>query len=156
MTTNDLTSQDDGDLKPGDLREQLKDRDTKISERDATIRSQAFQLAGVDPTKGIGKAIAASYEGDLTAQAIKDYAKSEFEVELKTVAPTTDAPVITEDGDDPDAATVAAKQAEADKIAAQGAPITDETPDQRIARHETDGNWDAAIDEKLDKLNPVT
>lgn len=57
------------------LKAENAEKDTKIAEGLAAQKELAFLRAGVDTTKGAGKLLLKSYEGDLTAEAIKAVAE---------------------------------------------------------------------------------
>ena len=65
-----------------EMREKLDLYEGKIAEFEAKERNQVFQSAGLDTTKGVGKAVEMMYEGDLTVEGIKQYASEEFGVEF--------------------------------------------------------------------------
>ena len=65
-----------------EMREKLELYESKIAEFEAKERNQVFQSAGLDTTKGVGKAVEMMYEGDLTVEGIQDYASQEFGVEF--------------------------------------------------------------------------
>lgn len=80
---------DEGEQKdPKWYRDELKKRDDQLAEQQKTINRQgvrlmekAFSDAGLDPTKGLGKAIAQNYDGDPDAEAIKTFAQEEYDWE---------------------------------------------------------------------------
>lgn len=65
-----------------EMREKLDLYEGKIAEFEAKERKQVFQSAGLDTTKGVGKAVEMMYEGDLTVEEIQQYASEEFSVEF--------------------------------------------------------------------------
>jgi hypothetical protein len=65
-----------------EMREKLDLYEGKIAEFEAKERKQVFQSAGLDTTKGVGKAVEMMYEGDLTVEGIQQYASEEFSVEF--------------------------------------------------------------------------
>lgn len=78
-----IDGQDDG---PKGLRatvERLQNQVKELTEERDTlrgaVRSSAFRQAGIDPEKGIGKAIATVYTGDPDPAKIVEFAKSEFD-----------------------------------------------------------------------------
>ena len=64
------------------MREKLELYEGKIAEFEAKERKQVFQSAGLDTTKGVGKAVEMMYEGDMTVEGIQAYASQEFGVEF--------------------------------------------------------------------------
>ena len=65
-----------------EMREKLDLYEGKIAEFEAKERKQVFQSAGLDTTKGVGKAVEMMYEGDMTVEGIQAYASEEFGVEF--------------------------------------------------------------------------
>lgn len=129
-----------------DLRKQQSKDAKRADVAEAKLKRQAFQLAGVDPDKGVGKLLFAQYEGDeFTAKEVTDLF-SENEVAL----PKSDK----DDGDDPtpvpgertDAEKAAAEaQAKIDGTLEASGPNDPPTPQAKIAKAEADGDWREAI-----------
>jgi len=65
-----------------EMREKLETYESKIAEFEAKERQQVFQQAGLDTTKGVGKAVEMMYEGELSIEEIQGYASQEFGVEF--------------------------------------------------------------------------
>jgi hypothetical protein len=65
-----------------EMREQNDFLKGKIAEYEAKERQQVFQQAGLDTTKGVGKAVEMMYEGELSVEGIQAYASEEFQVEF--------------------------------------------------------------------------
>lgn len=63
------------------LRRQLEAALNENKTLKAEKRERAFKDAGLDPERGIGKAVAKLYEGDVDPESIQDFAKAEFEWE---------------------------------------------------------------------------
>ena len=72
----------DSDKNWKEMREKLESYESKIAEFEAKERNQVFQSAGLDTTKGVGKAVEMMYEGDMTVEGIQTYASEEFGVEF--------------------------------------------------------------------------
>ena len=64
------------------MREKLNLYEAKIAEYEGKERQEVFKQAGLDTTKGVGKAVEMMYEGDLTVEGIQQYASEEFKVEF--------------------------------------------------------------------------
>tara|TARA_Y100000401_G_scaffold95837_1_gene82702 strand:- start:131 stop:589 length:459 start_codon:yes stop_codon:yes gene_type:complete len=54
----------------------------KVAEFEAKERTNVFKEAGLDTSKGVGKAVEMIYDGDLTVEGIQSYASEEFGVEF--------------------------------------------------------------------------
>ena len=81
--TEELNNSDtQGDKNWKEMREKLNLYEAKIAEYEGKERQEVFNKAGLDTTKGVGKAVEMMYEGDLTVEGIQDYASQEFGVEF--------------------------------------------------------------------------
>ena len=65
-----------------EMREKLETYEGIIAEFEAKERQSVFKQAGLDPSKGVGKAVDMMFEGDLTVENLKQYATEEFGVEF--------------------------------------------------------------------------
>jgi hypothetical protein len=79
--TEELNS-DTGEKNWKEMREKLSFYEGKIAEYESKERQEVFKQAGLDTTKGVGKAVEMMYEGDLTVEGIQEYASQEFSVEF--------------------------------------------------------------------------
>jgi hypothetical protein len=82
MTEENNSQTNTGDKNWKEIREQNELLKGKIAEYEAKERTQIFQLAGLDTTKGVGKAVDMMFEGELSVDNIKQYATEEFGVEF--------------------------------------------------------------------------
>ncbi len=82
--TEELNNSDtqQGDKNWKEMREKLNLYEAKIAEYEGKERQEVFKTAGLDTTKGVGKAVEMMYEGDLTVEGIQQYASEEFGVEF--------------------------------------------------------------------------
>ena len=80
--TEELNNSDTGDKNWKEMREKLNLYEAKIAEYEGKERQEVFNKAGLDTTKGVGKAVEMMYEGDLTVEGIQQYASEEFSVEF--------------------------------------------------------------------------
>ena len=81
--TEELNNPDtEGDKNWKEMREKLNLYEAKIAEYEGKERQEVFKQAGLDTTKGVGKAVEMMYEGDLTIEGIQQYASEEFKVEF--------------------------------------------------------------------------
>tara|TARA_R100001463_G_scaffold1131_5_gene4840 strand:+ start:6089 stop:6529 length:441 start_codon:yes stop_codon:yes gene_type:complete len=80
--TEELNSSDTGDKNWKEMREKLSLYESKIAEYEGKERQQVFNEAGLDTTKGVGKAVEMMYEGELSVEGIQQYASEEFQVEF--------------------------------------------------------------------------
>ena len=79
---NSDTEATEGDKNWKEMREKLNLYEAKIAEFEGKERQEVFNKAGLDTTKGVGKAVEMMYEGDLTVEGIQEYASQEFQVEF--------------------------------------------------------------------------
>jgi len=82
MTEENNSQANTGDKNWKEIREQNEFLKGKVAEYEAKERTQVFKLAGLDPTKGVGKAVDMMFEGELNVDNIKQYATEEFGVEF--------------------------------------------------------------------------
>ena len=82
MTEENNSQANTGDKNWKEIREQDEFLKGKVAEYEAKERTQVFKLAGLDPTKGVGKAVDMMFEGELNVDNIKQYATEEFGVEF--------------------------------------------------------------------------
>ena len=83
IMTEELNNSDtQGDKNWKEMREKLNLYEAKIAEYEGKERQEVFKKAGLDTTKGVGKAVEMMYEGDLTVEGIQQYASEEFWVEF--------------------------------------------------------------------------
>ena len=82
IMTEELNNSDTGDKNWKEMREKLNLYEAKIAEYEGKERQEVFKQAGLDTTKGVGKAVEMMYEGDLTVEGIQQYASDEFQVEF--------------------------------------------------------------------------
>ena len=80
--TEEQNNSDTGDKNWKEIREKLELYEGKIAEFEAKERKSVFNQAGLDTSKGVGKAVEMMFEGELTVDNIKQYATEEFGVEF--------------------------------------------------------------------------
>lgn len=82
IMTEELNNSDTGEKNWKEMREKLNLYETKIAEYEGKERQEVFNKAGLDTTKGVGKAVEMMYEGELSVEGIQQYASEEFQVEF--------------------------------------------------------------------------
>ena len=82
IMTEELNNSDTGETNWKEMREKLNLYEAKIAEYEGKERQEVFNKAGLDTTKGVGKAVEMMYEGDMTVEGIQQYASEEFSVEF--------------------------------------------------------------------------
>ena len=63
---------------PKQLRDALKRSQEENAELREILMQDAWAKVGLDPTQGLGKAIAKEYKGKPTAEALAEYAETEY------------------------------------------------------------------------------
>ena len=82
LNNSDTQQGDKGEKNWKEMREKLNLYEAKIAEYEGKERQEVFKTAGLDTTKGVGKAVEMMYEGDMTVEGIQQYASEEFGVEF--------------------------------------------------------------------------
>lgn len=131
---------------PAGLRDALERAQTEAKENadraavaETRLMEQAFKGAGItDVTKGLGKAIVMTYEGEPDVDAIREFARSEFELDL---APTNTV-----------ANEVTAAQERVDGVVDASSSITPSDLDARISEAEKSGDVQASMALKMAKI----
>lgn len=125
MDTADTTS-NPVDEKP-DANAELRAYADRMKGENAALRQQVIQghlsSIGLDTEKGLGKAIAKEYSGEFTAEAVTEYAKSEYGYEYETTA-------------EPAAEQLQQQQDRVDAIQSESAPVTPTGLRDKIAQHD--------------------
>jgi len=81
--TEELNNSDtQGDKNWKEMREKISLYEEKIAQYEGKERQEVFKQAGLDTTKGVGKAVEMMYEGEMTVEGIQQYASEEFGVEF--------------------------------------------------------------------------
>ena len=83
-----------------EMREKLNLYEAKIAEYEGKERQEVFNKAGLDTTKGVGKAVEMMYEGDMNVEGIQQYASEEFGVEFGNQDRLQDTVQATEESQD--------------------------------------------------------
>lgn len=78
--TNEQTT-DDGGESPNvkRMREQMEALQEEKNALMARVKLSAFKEAGLDPEKGIGKAVYRTYEGEVDPEQIRQFAEQEYD-----------------------------------------------------------------------------
>ena len=149
MTTQDQTEPveitdeqlNDPEVGPVQLRARLKAVQAQNAELRAGQMAQVYAAVDLDPSTGLGKAIAKEYDGDMTVEALTAYAGDEYGY------------VVPEAPTNPQAQAIQTEQSRLDS-AAQGAgsvPVAP-TQGQAIAEAEQAGDFSTAMNLKGDQM----
>lgn len=140
VTDDDEVSEEQG---PKALREARK---RALAEKDEAVEMAAgyrtrleemiLQGMGLDPTRGMGKAIRSAYTGDLTPESYESFAEAEFDWKRPAPAPTGEAYAIN------------VPQARVDVATRDAYPNVPPTTDQALAEQlaglRREGRWKEA------------
>ena len=114
---------------PKGLRKQLADAHAKLKEYEVKEMGSAFESLKLDTDKGLGKAIAKEYNGEMTVDAIAKYAKDEYGYEV----PTDEAP-------HPQAEDIATNQQALDQIGQTAGSVVAPSDQDKLAEAEATGD----------------
>ena len=151
MTTNDNTTTGsdgvtinvDADNQPEGFRKALDRANDRVAELEGRLKAAAFNQLGIDPEKGVGKAIAALYDGEPDVEAIAKFAADEFEWQ-----PTGEVRSEQE-------TRVADAQSRMDEVRESSSPVTppvEEDLDAQIAAAEAAGDFQTSLNLKMQKV----
>lgn len=145
----DETNEQHGNESEGSrLRRQLEEALEENKTLKAERREQAFKDAGLDPKRGIGRAVAKLYEGDADVEAIREFAKDEFEWQPPTG-----------DGDGEQLSPEEQQRLEGEQrvqgVANSALPPRTPSDADRIQEAETNGDWDTANRLKAQQLEAL-
>lgn len=77
--TNDTTPPENETPNAKRMRERLEALESENAALNARVKLSAFKEAGLDPEKGIGKAVYRTYEGDVDPENIRQFATTEYD-----------------------------------------------------------------------------
>lgn len=94
MTAREVATEGEETENVKQMRENMERQATELTELRGFKRGVLMKDAALDPSTGIGKAVAkdierGDYEGEMTATALQEYAKSEYAWELGAAVETT-------------------------------------------------------------------
>tara|TARA_R100001082_G_scaffold99175_1_gene67784 strand:- start:58 stop:522 length:465 start_codon:yes stop_codon:yes gene_type:complete len=100
IMTEEQNNSDTGEKNWKEMREKISLYEGKIAEYESKERQEVFNKAGLDTTKGVGKAVEMMYEGDMNVEGIQQYASEEFGVEFGNQDRLQDTVQATEESQD--------------------------------------------------------
>ena len=121
------------DSSGGGLRKQLEKALAQNKANETIIRSAAFEAAGIDTSKGLGKAISQVYDGDPTKDAILEFASKEYD---HVPTPVGQQP-------HPQAAQIALGHAQLDQMGNVAGSVEQTTRRERLATAQVEGDFAA-------------
>ena len=114
------------------LRAQLETALDKLKVHESKDRDRAFSDAGLDITKGVGKAVYKEYEGEMGKDAILAYASTEYSYEAEA-------------GEHPQAVAIAEGQAALDQIGQSAGSVVPPTQVDVLAKAEAEGDYKTTL-----------
>lgn len=128
---------------PKELREALKRANEEAAKYRSIVMKDVYGQAGLDPEKGLGKAIAKEYKGEPDVAALLEYAQTEYGYEAPSQPENPAQPQIQQ----------GTRQAE--QIAAVTQSVVPDAPAEAQQKAESERDWDTAGRIKADKLRSM-
>lgn len=116
---------------PKELREYAKRQSEQAAKYKGIALENSFAKIGLDPTKGLGKAIAKEYDGEPDAESLLEFAKTEYEYE----------PVAA---DHPNQQKIDAEQAKLDAVQVSSTSVTPDNETELLRKASADGDLKTA------------
>ena len=122
------------------LRGQLEAALAENKELKAEKRGAAFHAAGLDPNQGLGKAIFKEYDGELTPDAVLEYAQTEYGY------------VGDQTSQHPQAEQIQQGQQALDQVGQTAGSVVSPTQTDVLAKAEADGDYNTAMAVKTGQM----
>ncbi len=126
------------------LRAQLEKTLAENRKLKAREMARSFAEIGLEPDKGLGKAIAKEYDGEISTDAILEYAKTEY-----AYTPPTENP------DAPIAGTITTEQERLDAATRSAGSVKSPTVEEMLAKAESEGNVNESLRIKAAQLEAL-
>lgn len=153
MTTQDTAATEE-ETSGKSMRRELEAQIAENKQLKADARNNAFSQAGLDTSRGLGKAIFQVYDGPATQEAILEFAQTEYE----HVPSIDNAPP-----PHPQAAQIALGQHQLDQVGQVAGSVTQTTRNQRLAAARQAGDMaaegaimSAQMQDMMDAQRPQT
>jgi len=121
------------------MRETIERLTEKVGKQGNQLKTQAFKAAGLDPSEGIGELLANAYEGEMTPEAVAEFAKS------KGVTSTTEPPTDKPKERTPQEKLVEIGQKRLDGVHDESQPLSEPSIDDEIAAADKAGDFKLGI-----------
>ena len=141
-TTNVTETEAEGNG-PKELREALKRANEEAAKFRSIVMKDVYAKAGLDPEKGLGKAIAKEYKGEPDVDSLLAYATEEYGYEAPNAPENPAQPQIQQ----------GTQAAEAVQQITQS--VVPDAPAEAQRKAEAEGDWDTAGRIKADKLRQL-
>jgi len=127
------------------MRERIKELESKEKELKSVQMANAIQEAGFDPQSGEGKALKDLYKGELEANAIKEFASN---YGWGDESPQANQAELQRQ-------RVVSSQDSLDTVIEASVPVEPVGLDDQIAQAQSDGDWQTSSNLKADKLKDL-
>jgi len=122
------------------LRAQLEASQSRVKALEAKEKVRAFEGAGLDTEKGLGKAIFKEYTGELDKDAVLEYAKSEYDWQVST------------ESEHPEAQQIVGGQERLDAVTQTAGSIAPPSEAGILAEAEATGDYQKTLSMKAEEM----
>ena len=141
--TTDTTGTEEKETGKG-LRAQLEKTLAENRKLKAREMARSFEQIGLTPDKGLGKAIAKEYDGEISTDALLEYAKTEYGYEPPQ---QEEQPAI--------AGQIGQEQARLDTVGQAAGSVTTPTQQEILAKAEAEGDTRTSLQIKAAQLEEL-
>ena len=143
--TVEETQEDNNAIKQ--MRERIKELEAVEKEYKTVQTDNAIKDAGFDPNSGQGKALKDLYKGELTSDAIQQFAQEQYG--WTSESPTTPDPQAAQKS------RVVTSQESLDTVIEASVPVEPVSVNDQIAQAQADGDWATSSNLKADQLRKL-
>jgi len=143
--TVEETKEDNNAIKQ--MRERIKELEAVEKEYKTVQTDNAIKDAGFDPNSGQGKALKDLYKGELTSDAIQQFAQEQYG--WTSESPTTPDPQAAQKS------RVVTSQESLDTVIEASVPVEPVSVNDQIAQAQADGDWATSSNLKADQLRKL-
>ena len=129
------------------MRERIKELEGVEKEYKSVKMNNLIQDAGFDPASGQGKALKDLYKGELTSDAIQQFAQEQYG--WTSESPTTPDPQAAQKS------RVVTSQESLDTVIEASVPVEPVSVNDQIAQAQADGDWATSSNLKADPLRKL-
>ena len=129
------------------MRERIKELEGVEKEYKSVKMNNLIQDAGFDPASGQGKALKDLYKGELTSDAIQQFAQEQYG--WTSESPTTPDPQAAQKS------RVVTSQESLDTVIEASVPVEPVSVNDQIAQAQADGDWATSSNLKADQLRKL-
>ena len=129
------------------MRERIKELEAVEKEYKTVQADNAIKDAGFDPNSGQGKALKDLYKGELTSDAIQQFAQEQYG--WTSESPTTPDPQAAQKS------RVVTSQESLDTVIEASVPVEPVSVNDQIAQAQADGDWATSSNLKADQLRKL-